>query len=102
MFKAVNEPTKARATECDPRRTKNPPHVSLANLRLAAGLTIDSLIDRIEEETGHRYSRGTISAIESGHRGASAELLAAIATAYGLRPDAVRTDYTPRRAGVAA
>jgi transcriptional regulator with XRE-family HTH domain len=81
---------------------KTPPHVSLANLRLAAGLTIDTLLDRIESETGHRYSRGTISAIEAGHRGASVEMLAAIAVAYGLQADAIAVDYTPRHRTVAA
>lgn len=97
-------PKQTKAIQASPAGSdrKTPPHVSLADLRLAAGLTIDALLDRIEAETGHRYSRGTISAIEAGHRGASAEMLTAISVAYGLRPDAVTVDYTPRRRALVA
>lgn len=77
-----------------PRRT--PPHVALGDLRSAVGLTIDQVLLRLEEQTGRRYSRGAISAIENGHRGASADLLVQLAIAYGIRPGAIRTDYQPR------
>lgn len=77
-----------------PRRT--PPHVSLSDLRSAVGLTIDQVLARLEEQTGKRYSRGTISAVENGLRGASVDLLSELAVAYGLGPDSIRTDYQPR------
>lgn len=48
------------------------------------------------EATGAPFSRGALSGIENGHRGASAQTLAALAVAYGLRSDAIRTDYVPR------
>lgn len=77
-----------------PRRT--PPHVSLGDLRVAIGLTLDQVIERLRQETGRSYTRGAISAIENGHRGASAQLLEALCSAYGLRAGAIRTDYEPR------
>ena len=78
-----------------PRRT--PPHVSLASLRAATGLTIDQVITRIEQEFPEiRPTRGAISAIENGHRGASVQMLAALCAAYGLPDGAITTDYEPR------
>lgn len=82
------------------RSEVTPPHVSLAVLRSAVGITIEQLCDRIEEETGERPSRGTISAIETGKRGASRSMLVALARAYGIDDDAISTDYMPR--GIAA
>lgn len=82
-----------------PRRTVSPPHVSLRDLRLATGMTLDDVITRIREEFPELTppSRGTLSAIETGARGASGHMLAALCSAYGLRPDAIVTDYEPRR-----
>lgn len=45
---------------------------------------------------GKTVSRGTISAIETGTRGLSQQMLAAIATIYGLEPSDIVTDYDPR------
>lgn len=73
-----------------------PPHISLRHLRVVAGLTIDALISRLEQETGRRYTRGALSAVENGHRGASAELINALEVVYGLPTGAIDTDYTPR------
>lgn len=70
--------------------------MALPHVRLIAGITLEALLDRIEEETGRRYTRGALSAIENGHRGASAELIGAIEAAYGLPPGAIDTDYRPR------
>ncbi|ORL01542.1 hypothetical protein A6F56_04275 [Prescottella equi] len=57
------------------------------------------LIERIQQETGHRYSRGAISAVENGHRGASVELIEAIEIAYGLPAGSIRVDYKARSLG---
>lgn len=74
-----------------------PPHVALGDLRAAVGLTLDQLADRIAEVSGEPApAKGTLSAIENGHRGASPALLEHIALAYGLRPDAITTAYEPR------
>lgn len=76
----------------------HPPHVAIGHIRTVAGLTLDQVIDRIEEETGRRYTRGAISAVENGHRGASAGLLEALEIVYGLPTGAISTDYHPRQA----
>jgi transcriptional regulator with XRE-family HTH domain len=73
-----------------------PPHVSLRDLRAAVGITLEQLAERIEEVSGLKPSRGTLSALETGGRGVSADLLAAIAAAYGLAPNAITTAYVPR------
>ncbi|WP_163540800.1 helix-turn-helix domain-containing protein [Occultella kanbiaonis] len=78
-----------------PRRT--PPHVGLGALRAACGLTIDQVIARIREEFPElNPTRGAISAIENGHRGASVQMLTALCAAYGLPSGAITTNYTPR------
>ena len=75
-----------------------PPHVSLGDLRMAVGITLDQLCDRVAEVIGeeNRPTKGAISAIENGHRGASVPMLKAIALAYGLREDSITTTYEPR------
>mgnify|MGYP003117800279 CR=1 FL=1 len=73
------------------------PHVPIRALRVVAGITLDELARRIEEETGHRYTRGALSGIEGGHRGASAELLRALEIVYGLAPGDIDTQYKPRK-----
>lgn len=83
------------------RQPHTPPHVSLASLRNACGLTIDDVRNRVAEESGEAPSRGTISAIENGHRGVSASMLISLARAYGLPDDAIVTDYEPRRLSAA-
>lgn len=79
------------------RPAKTPPHVSIGALRKAMGLTLDQVCDRVSEEFPElRISRGHLSGIENGHRGASVQMLHALEVAYGLDPDAVTTDYIPR------
>lgn len=41
-------------------------------------------------------TKGALSAIESGTRGASTVMIAALAAAYGIRSDQIVTDYEPR------
>lgn len=79
------------------RQRKTPPHVSLAHLRSAVGLTLDEVCRRISQENPKLApTRGAISAIESGLRGPSAPMLAALCVAYGLPEGAITTDYDPR------
>lgn len=78
------------------RKPKVPPHVSIKYIRLAAGLSIDAVIAKIRDETGRTYTRGAISAIENGHRGASSEILEALESAYGLPVGSISTSYVPR------
>lgn len=80
----------------DQRPRRIPPHVSLGDLRMAMGLTLDAVCERVEQESGIRPTRGAISAIENGHRGASVPLLNALEAAYGLREGSITTTYVPR------
>lgn len=76
-----------------PRRT--PPHVSIKILRIAAKLTLDDVAERMAE-FGEAPARGTLSAIENGHRGASKEFLNALERALGVPEGSITTDYSPR------
>ena len=73
-----------------------PPHVSLRALRIACGKTLDQVCALVEEATGQQLTRGALSAIESGLRGASAETLRGLAAAFGLAPEDLDTQYEPR------
>lgn len=84
------------------RPPKTAPHVSLRCLRRASGLTLEQVADEVSkilklEPEDKGISRGTISAIEGGHRGASKQMLDALAVAYGLDPGDITTDYEPRK-----
>lgn len=76
----------------------NPPHVSLRSLRRATGLSLEQVCAAVTDITGAKTSvtRGTLSAIETGLRGPSRQMLDALAVAYGLDPGDITTDYEPR------
>lgn len=79
------------------RARKTPPHVGLADVRKALGLTMDEVIANVAREFPElRLTRGAISAIESGTRGASDQMLAALCVGYGLAPGSITTAYEPR------
>lgn len=84
------------------RAKRTPPHIPLAALRAAVGLTLDQVCERITQEFPELSpTRGAISAIEHGHRGASVQMLEALCAAYGLPSGAITTDYLPREREVA-
>lgn len=95
MIKAENSSIRVGSKN---RRPVHPPVVTLASLRRVAGFRIDDVLDRLEDEMGVRPGRGTISAIENGHRGASREMIQALELIYDLEPGALLTDYEPRGA----
>jgi transcriptional regulator with XRE-family HTH domain len=78
------------------RERKTPPHISLGDLRAVSGKTLDQICDAVSEVTSKPFTRGALSAIENGHRGASQQVLTALEVAYGLRPGALTTNYLPR------
>lgn len=92
----MTQASKGRSKYHDQRELKVPPHVPIKYIRLAAKLSIDDVIAKIETETGRRYTRGSISAIENGHRGASFEILEALEAAYSLPVGAISTNYAPQ------
>jgi hypothetical protein len=84
------------------RPRKNPPHVSLGDVRSMSGKTLDEICDAASEVLSKPLTRGALSAIENGHRGASPTVLRALEVAYGLRLGALVTDYEPRQREAAA
>lgn len=72
-----------------------PPSASIGALRNAKGLTLDAVCERVTEALGRTYSRGALSALENGHRGASAEIIAALEVALDLRAGDLFTTYEP-------
>ena len=78
------------------REKVTPPHVSLKTLRNVAGITLEALIERMSE-FDFEVSVGALSAVENGHRGASEQLIEAIAGAYGIEADEITTTYQPKR-----
>ena len=85
------------ATTYSPQRDRRtPPHVSLADVRFISGKTLDDVCRAASEVLDKPLTRGALSAIENGLRGASPRVLAALEVAYGLRAGALVTDYEPR------
>lgn len=89
-------------TQSTTERTKKvPPHVPLVVLRKALGLRLDDVVAKVNIALGKdlddpkRFARGSMSAIELGHRGASKEILAALEIAYGMEPGSITTSYAP-------
>lgn len=78
------------------REPKIPPHISVGVLRKALRLTLEDVADRVEEITNDRPTKGALSAIENGHRGASVQLLSALEQAYDLPAGSITTTYRPR------
>ena len=84
------------------RKRVTPPHVSLGTLRVALGKadpgnwTLDAVCERYQEATGDTLTRGGLSAIENGHRGASAQVLHGLSIVFGIEPEQVTTTYVPR------
>lgn len=61
-----------------------------------SGLTLDQVVERLGEAAGFTLSRGALSAVESGLRGASSELITALELAYGLDPGSIDVNYERR------
>lgn len=77
------------------RAKVNPPMVPLSAVRAAKGLTQDQVAGRIAAITNKTFTKGAVSAIEGGHRGGSAEILAAMETVLGLPGGSLVVDYSP-------
>lgn len=78
------------------------PHISLQALRLALRRKQEDVCNQVTEylqaDDPHRtpFTKGGLSAIENGIRGASPEILSALELVFGLRAGDLTTDYTPR------
>lgn len=91
------EPTRKGSRYAKQRPKLPAPVVTIATLRKAKGLTLQAICDHIYDEHGIKVDRGTVSAIELGHRGASTQMLNAIADALGIHAIDIDTAYEPRR-----
>ncbi|MGE2714224.1 helix-turn-helix domain-containing protein [Mycolicibacterium litorale] len=96
-----NETPTKRQRYANQRPKVGPPVVTIGVLRKSKNITLQDVCDHINGEFDFPkpVERGTISAIENGHRGASCKMLAAIASALGIPVEAIDTQYEPRKSG---
>lgn len=91
--------------EYDKQRPKvQPPMVGLGAVRASHALTQDVVCQQVSAITNKPFTKGALSAIELGHRGASAETLAALEVALRLPAGSLQVAYAPshdRRKSVA-
>ena len=74
-----------------------PPHVSLRTLRKVSGMTLDEVCAIANASVPTlTLTRGAMSAIENGIRGASTSVIAALELVYDLEPGSIDTTYAPR------
>lgn len=85
--------------EYDKQRPKvQPPAVRLGDVRASHGLTQDVVCQQVAAITNKSFTKGALSAIEQGHRGASAETLAALEVALRLPAGSLVVSYAPSHA----
>ncbi|MGZ4518927.1 MAG: helix-turn-helix domain-containing protein [Mycobacteriaceae bacterium] len=72
-----------------------PPQIGLADLRKSHKLTQANVAEQVAAIIDGEFYSGSLSLIEKGHRGASAEVLRALEQVFGLAEGAVAVDYTP-------
>lgn len=80
------------------RREVPAPIVSLAAVRGSHRLTQDAVAEGVAAITNKSFTKGALSAIETGHRGASAETLRALETVLNLPGGSLQVSYTPSHA----
>lgn len=84
------------AIDYDQQRPKvAAPLVPLSAHRASHGLTQDSVCQQVAAITNKSFTKGALSAIEQGHRGASAETLSALEVALRLAPGSLVVSYDP-------
>ena len=80
------------------RAKLTPPAVSLRGVRNLLGLSLNDACKAITKQSPEiEITRGSLCAIENGSRGASAAMLTAIGTAYGIPQTELLTTYEPRQ-----
>lgn len=86
-------PTKNRYL--DQRRKVEPPQCSVGGIRIALRMTQEQVCEQVRAITDTSFTKGALSAIELGHRGASAATLAALEVVYGLPAGSLVVPYEP-------
>lgn len=77
------------------RRKVQAPLVPLSALRASLGLTQAEVCKGVEAITDKTFTKGALSAVENGHRGASAETLAALEVVLRLPSGSLVVNYAP-------
>lgn len=80
------------------RQKVQAPLVPLAALRSALGLKQHEVCNGVEAITNKTFTKGALSAVENGHRGASAETLAALEVVLRLPAGSLVVTYEPSHA----
>ena len=75
-----------------------PPLIPLAAHRASHGLSQTDVCKIVSALTNKSFTKGALSAIEGGHRGASAETLAALEVALRFPPGTLVVSYAPSHA----
>lgn len=92
-------------TKYDKQREKvTPPRIGIADLRKSHRMTQAAVAEQVAAIIDKPFNSGSLSLVEGGHRGASADVLAALEQVFGLGPGALVVDYAPshdRRKAVA-
>lgn len=79
-----------------PQRSKvAPPLVPLRALRSSHGLSQEQVCQQVTAITNKTFTKGALSAIENGLRGASAETLAALELTFRMPPGTFVIGYQP-------
>lgn len=82
--------------EYEKQRPKvTPPQLTIAVLRKSHRLTQSAVAEQVAAILDKPFNAGSLSLVEGGHRGASAEVLAALEQVYGLASGDLLVDYTP-------
>lgn len=76
-------------------REVTPPRIGLADLRKSHRLTQAQVAERVAAIIDKPYNAGSLSLLEGGHRGASADVLGALEQVFGLGPGALVVNYEP-------
>lgn len=83
-------------TRYDSQRPKvTPPRLGVADLRKSHKLTQEVVADQVAAIIDKPFYAGSLSLIEGGHRGASAEVLAALEQVFGLAAGSLVVEYEP-------
>lgn len=91
-------------TPIDQRPKVEPPRIGIADLRKSHRMTQAAVADQVAAIIDKPFNSGSLSLVEGGHRGTSAEVLAALEQVFGLGAGSLTVDYEPshsRRAGAA-
>lgn len=82
--------------EYDKQRPKvTPPHLGLAALRKSHRLTQAQVAEQVAAIIDKEFRGTSLSLIEGGHRGASAEVLRALEQVFGLADGDLSVTYEP-------